>query len=113
MKTIAQLAAMESPWFHVRDSGPDGVVCDVCVNEAWLFIIASNGLGWDHVSVSAKGRCAIWDEMNTVKNLFFNPEECVMQLHPAQSQYINCHPFVLHLWRPQNQIVPTPPLGMV
>ena len=27
------------------------------------FVIASDGMGWDHVSVSLKKRCPIWSEM--------------------------------------------------
>jgi hypothetical protein len=74
-------------------------------------VIASNGMGWEHVSVSMKNqsRLPTWDEMNHVKKLFFEPEECVMQLHPPKSEYININPYVLHLWRPLWQRVPTPP----
>jgi len=32
----------------------------------------------------------------------------VMQIHPRKSEYVNCHPYVLHLWRPINQVIPTP-----
>lgn len=66
-----------------------------------LRIIASDGGGWDHVSVSTPRRCPTWDEMAAVKDLFFAPEEAVMQLHPPKSDYINLHPYCLHLWRPQ------------
>lgn len=73
----------------------------VQVGNARLRVIASDGLGWDHVSVSLATRCPTWDEMCAVKSLFFDDEEVVMQLHPAKSQYVNLHPFCLHLWRPQ------------
>jgi hypothetical protein len=36
-----------------------------------------------------------------VKELFFDADECVMQLHPPKSEYVNCHQYCLHLWRPQ------------
>lgn len=78
-----------------------------------LSVIASVGDGWDHVSVTARGRCPTWDEMHAVKELFFHPHECAMQLHPPASDYVNIHPYCLHLWRPQLLAIPMPPRGMV
>jgi hypothetical protein len=78
-----------------------------------LHIIASNGEGWDHVSVSLPDRCPTWEEMCKVKRVFFEPEECVIQYHPPESVYINNNPFVLHMWRPQNGTIPMPPQYMV
>ena len=69
--------------------------------NAILSVRSSNGGGWDHVSVSRKTRCPTWDEMCWVKDQFFRPDECVMQLHPPKAENVNCHPFCLHLWRPQ------------
>ena len=69
-----------------------------------LEIIASDGMGWEHVSVKARSgqkvRIPDWHEMCYVKNLFWDEEDAVMQLHPRKSQYVNTHPSVLHLWRP-------------
>jgi hypothetical protein len=48
-----------------------------------------------------------------VKDLFWDDEDCVMQLHPKKSEYVNNSPFCLHLWRPINAIIPTPPHEMV
>ena len=78
-----------------------------------LLIIASFGGGWDHVSVSRRDRIPNWIEMSFVKRAFFEPDEVAMQLHPAESEYINNHPRCLHLWRPQNDSIPTPPGDMV
>jgi hypothetical protein len=38
--------------------------------------------------------------MCQIKDLFFEPEDCVVQFHPAKSQYRNFHPGCLHLWKP-------------
>ena len=80
-----------------------------------LFIIAANGDSWDHVSVSVVGSMATpnWDEMCFVKDLFFEPEEAVFQLHPPHSRYVNVHAGYLHLWRPQHEAIPMPLLEMV
>lgn len=69
----------------------------------------SGGEGWEHVSVSLADRCPTWDEMCFVKDLFFLPEESVMQLHPPESDYVNNHPYCLHLWRPTTAAIPLPP----
>lgn len=73
-----------------------------------LKVIASNGLGWDHVSVSLPNRCPNWPEMCTVKELFWDSEEAVMQLHPPRSEWVNNHSYCLHLWRPQKEEIPLP-----
>ena len=87
-------------------------------------VIASDGAetGWEHVSVrigyrNDKGRVIertpTWAEMCQIKALFFEPEEVVMQLHPKESEYVNIHNHVLHLWRPENLEIPTPPQILV
>ncbi|MBE0434833.1 MAG: hypothetical protein IBX56_03405 [Methylomicrobium sp.] len=73
-----------------------------------LFCIASDGMGWEHVSVSTKTRCPNWEEMNCIKNLFWDKEDTVIQFHPPESDYVNTHPYCLHLWRPINQQIPRP-----
>jgi len=82
-----------------------------------LIIIASDGRDWEHVSVHAekKGgdRLPTWPEMCFVKDLFWDPEDVVMQLHPRRSEYVNHHPCVLHLWRPVAATIPEPPSILV
>ena len=78
-----------------------------------LCVIASIGAGWDHVSVSLDTRCPNWREMSYIKDLFWNEDEVVMQLHVAKKDHINLHPYCLHLWKPQNQSIPVPPNFMV
>lgn len=73
------------------------------------FVIASNGAGWEHVSVSHNNRIPSWEEMCIIKDMFFEDEEVVMQLHPKKSEYINCNVFCLHLWKPIGIDIPTPP----
>ena len=76
-------------------------------------VIWSFGGGWDHVSVSFSYRCPTWEEMCRVKDVFFHDEECVVQYHPPKSQYVNKHPYCLHLWRPIKAELPMPPKGFV
>lgn len=78
-----------------------------------LGVIISDEGEWDHVSVSLPNRTPTWEEMCWVKDLFFEPSEVVMQLHPAKSEYVNHHPNCLHLWRPHNKRIPLPPIEYV
>lgn len=83
------------------------------VDKAPLRIIASFGLGWDHVSVSRKNRCPNWPEMCFIKDMFFEDDEVVVQYHPSKDNYVNIHSNCLHLWRPQNADIPMPEIRMV
>jgi hypothetical protein len=82
-----------------------------------LRIIAADGsdTGWEHVSVSIPDstKCPSWDEMCLVKDLFWDAEEAVMQLHPPKSDYVNNHAGCLHLWRPVLTAIPLPDSIMV
>ena len=68
---------------------------------------------WEHVSVSYADRIPCWETMCQIKDLFWSPEDCVVQYHPPHSEYVNCHPNVLHLWRPLGADLPRPPTWMV
>lgn len=47
------------------------------------------------------------------KDLFWEPHETVMQLHPPESEWISNHPYCLHLWRHVSREIPMPPSIMV
>lgn len=78
-----------------------------------MVVVFSWHMGWDHVSISYADRTPTWDEMCYVKDLFFDPEDCVIQYHPARSEYVNVHPYCLHLWKPRFCGVPIPPKQLV
>jgi len=93
------------------------------IRDYSYFVCVSTGLDWDHISVSlymtknkkqfSVLRCPTWEEMCFIKNLFFEDEETVVQYHPAASEYVNCHAYCLHLWRPQKATLPIPDKIMV
>jgi len=104
----------ENKVYGVRgDHENGGFVVPSVIDKKPLYVIASAGEGWDHVSVSRRGRTPNWDEMCQIKALFFKDDETAIQYHPAAEVYVNYHPHCLHLWRPQNQEVPCPPTWMV
>lgn len=79
-----------------------------------LMVIASDGGGWEHVSVSkADKKTPSWELMSAIKAMFWDKEDCVVQYHPPESEYINNHPGCLHLWRPSEDDMPVPPTYMV
>lgn len=100
--------------------GQNGAFCVESPEPGWLLLlIVSNEEGWEHVSVHAaknKGRTErtpTWREMAFVKDLCWDEEDVVVQLHPRRSEYVNVHRHVLHLWRPLEAEIPLPPRWMV
>lgn len=106
---------------YVNAEGNNGffVIPHYRIIDYFFYCVCSDGMGWEHVSVSIRTnkmtqtRCPTWEEMCWIKDLFWDKTDCIIQYHPAESEYINCHPFVLHLWRPTNQIIPIPDKKMV
>lgn len=82
---------------------------------AVLQVIASDGYGWDHVSVSVPGeeRCPTWEEMDWVKRKFWDDAEIVLQFHIHGEAKVNAHPYCLHLWKSHTARIHTPPSWMV
>lgn len=72
---------------------------------------------WEHVSIHCtngdKNRTPTWSEMCFIKNLFWDEEDVVVQFHPKKTEYVNHHPYVLHLWRYRDGEFPTPPMIMI
>lgn len=107
-------------WEVYRRESPHaaGEMGDACngflvVPQAGLVVVFSNGEGWEHVSASFGHRCPTWEEMDAIKRRFWQPDDVVIQIHPAESDHVNCHPYCLHLWRPTEATLPTPPKWMV
>lgn len=81
-----------------------------------LRVIASDGPTWEHVSISVNGqpsKIPSWEEMCRIKDLFWNEEETVIQIHPPKSVYVNYHPGTLHLWKKIGFEQPLPDPAMV
>ena len=107
-------------WGSCPGDGLNGAFLIPGPNGPSLRIIASDGVhpdaqGWEHVSVSLSGpkRCPNWPEMCFVKALFWDDHEAVIQIHPAKADYINHHPYTLHLWKHRINPIVTPPSWLV
>lgn len=104
------------PYASTPEDGWNGAFGFAVSGEARrVFCICSDGLGWKHVSVSFGPNKAIpsWQLMCKIKDLFFEPCECVVQYHPPNDQHISFHDGCLHLWMPTEQLFPAPPGIMV
>ena len=55
---------------------------------------------WRHVSCSMINQIPSWEYLRMVKDIFIGRSEKAIQVLPPESQYVNIHPNVLHLWCP-------------
>ena len=113
MKTIEELK--KEPRLNITQIGLDGGMGWIYlpISKRPLAVIFSNGGGWNHVSVSHRNKTPSWEEMCMVKDIFFHKDEVAIQYHPKEEDYINNHPYTLHIWQPQNETIPTPPKEFV
>jgi hypothetical protein len=77
-------------------------------------VIASDGMNWEHCSVTIdRNRAPSWEQMCLIKDLFWDEEDVVIQIHPPKSEYVNNHEYCLHLWRSTIYEIPLPDSIMV
>lgn len=122
MKDLSQLKYLRNAEIQ-NFMKPDGFRMDLLGafeiplnSEEIALVIADNGVSspeWEHVSVSLPTRCLTWEEMCKIKDLFFDEDETVIQIHPAKKDYVNIYDFCLHLWKPKTEILPLPPSYLV
>lgn len=94
--------------------GNNGVF-DFPMSGGMMRAVVSDKLGWEHVSVAffKRKRCPTWEEMCAIKAMFWDPDDCVVQYHPPESDYVSNHPFCLHLFRSIERDFPVPPSILV
>lgn len=68
---------------------------------------------WQHVSVSLPNRTPHWSEMCRIKELFWGEDVTCIQFHPKKEDYVNFHPYCLHIWRWTKGEFPLPPTDLV
>ena len=68
-------------------------------------VIASIENHQEHISITLDGKKRIptWEEMKAIKDIFFNDEEECYQVFPKKSEYVNLHPYCMHIWRDRNE----------
>lgn len=116
MKSIEEIK--QNKYIQIVKEGKDGfggTVYDKKTRTKLNFIL-SWGAGWEHCSVSITDRykrCPSWEQMSFIKDSFWNDDECCIEYHPAKKDYVNNHEYCLHIWKPIDQEIPTPPSLMV
>lgn len=102
------MAGTGQGWFKlIHPETGAGLMCLVCDGTDW-----EKGLPlpkWEHVSVRKVVGTPLWREMAFVKAAFWMPEECVVEFHPPQADYVNIKDNCLHLWKPIGIDFPMPP----
>lgn len=92
---------------------PSRMIMTIASDGRDWFRSGLKGEPWEHVSVhcySGKRQFTpTWVEMCAVKDMFWDEEDAVIQLHPPKSDYVNNHLNTLHLWRPTQTPVLLPP----
>lgn len=73
----------------------------------------SRANGWEHLSVSMPNRCPNWEQMCFMKEQFWEDDEACVEYHPKKEDYVNNHNYCLHIWKPYEIELPTPPSIMV
>lgn len=114
MKKISEILSNDLVTKTVA-TGEDGAAFDVRIDHRQWEVIASNGGGWDHVSIVPlhHKRMPDWSVMSQLKDLCFYEDETAVEYHPKNSDYVNTHKQCLHIWRPQKEKMPVPPKEFV
>lgn len=99
MKTIEEIKA--SGRIAIDEQDTEGFKGVIQLAHWQGSIIVSWGGGWEHASVAPFRRSytPTWDDMCFIKNLIWNENEAVIQIHPAEKDYVNNLANCLHLWR--------------
>lgn len=104
---MRDLSKIDNRVMWVRDSvceslGIKAAIMNMPSGTQAHIVVGKNEGGWEHVSISLRAkRLPTWDEMCLIKDIFWDDEEDVVQMHPKKSQYVNLAE-ALHLWRPVN-----------
>ena len=94
--------------------GMDGFSGLVHMSGYTASIIVSDGAGWEHASISPmRNVTPSWDDMCKLKDLIWNDDETVIQIHPPKDQYVNNVGNCLHLWRCTYKDMLLPPSCLV
>ena len=115
MKTVNEILDSKLIYSEGLDFSYDGVKGYICIDRVDMSFVASWGGGWDHVSVAPLKKKIVpsWEMMCKVKDIFFEPDEAVIQIHPPKDEYVNNMPNCLHLWRKSDGEMTLPPSFMV
>ena len=92
-------------WLSCMPQNEYGIRCAKMIMPSGTtanLVVGDNEEGWEHVSIELMARrLPTWEEMCLIKEIFWEDEEEVVQIHPRKSDYVNIVE-ALHLWRPKD-----------
>lgn len=114
MKPIEEIRATRNLFIKAEapNDGIGGYYYDT-VSDKRLNFIFSYQMGWEHLSVSMPSRTPTWEQMCKMKSIFWGEDEVCVEYHPKKEDYVNNHPHCLHIWKPTEVELPTPPSILV
>lgn len=102
MKTALGLPLSEYEWAHIPCPTPGLLAYQHLLSGLRVIESAEpetfDGRQWYHVSCSHQGHLPNYNELKQMKRCFVGDERTALQIFPPQSQFVNHHPYVLHLW---------------
>jgi len=98
--TVPEIPALPATWEILKRS-PDGYLAahnftrqSVIVSEA----VELDGKRWVHLSTAFPSRLPTWAELVKTKELFLGEESRALQIVAPRSEWVNIHPYCLHLF---------------
>ena len=80
----------------------DETVIGFLRNDGLRVIVSASrerdGKRWLHASMSRPNSLPSWGDVRDVKSVFVGDHRTAVQILPPESEYVNIHPYVLHLW---------------
>lgn len=83
------------------------------VNQKRYLVFFTVQYGWEHASCGTDTKTPTWDVMCRIKDIFWRPDECCVEYHPKEEDYVNMHEHTLHIWKEVGKEFNTPPTIMV
>ncbi len=114
MRPIEEIKATRNLFIETEapNDGMGGCYYDSISNKRLNFIF-SYQMGWEHLSVSMPSRTPTWEQMCKMKDIFWGKDEACVEYHPKEEDYVNNHQHCLHIWKPTDVELPTPPSILV
>lgn len=104
LRVELETRAKGTTWRRVQRGGDGdawlGRVRGQPIQVLWSVAEEEDGQVWLHVSASHRSRIPTWEEMAAVKEFMVGSDRWAAQLHPPETDYVNIHGRVLHLWSP-------------
>lgn len=101
---------------HIKDPkvGIDGVSGLIHMSGYTASLIVSSGAGWEHASIAPLRKVTpSWEDMCKLKDLVWEKNEAVIQIHPSEVDYVDIVSNCLRLWRCTYKEMVLPPAILV